>query len=316
MNKYMQTFFEIVQEENFTAVALGFFDGIHMGHRKVLSSAVAEKQNGLLPLCFTFEQSPKSVISGQATESIVSYDTKLELMENMGIEHLYMCDFKAYMDIEPEDFVEKILIGKLKAKKLFCGFNYRFGKQGRGDTAMLSQICKKHGAEVCVVSPVEYEGEVVSSTLIRALIKDGEIARANTLLCSHYGFSAEIISGRRLGRTLDTPTMNQKITDGLIVPKFGVYASVVTLSDGSKYCGVTNIGIKPTVGGEELLSETWMPDYCGGEIYGEIADVRLLEFIRPEKKFSSLEELRTAIIDNGKTAKEIYKEYLEKNNEA
>ena len=316
MNKYMQTFFEIVQEENYTAVALGFFDGIHMGHRKVLSSAVNEAKNGLLPVCFTFEQSPKSVISGQTSKAIVSYDTKLRLMENIGIEHLYMCDFKAYMDIEPEAFVEEILIGKLKAKKLFCGFNYRFGKQGRGDVNLLSQLCKKHGAELCVIAPVEYEGEVVSSTLIRSLIAEGEIARANTLLCSRYGFSAEIISGRRLGRTLDTPTMNQKITDGLIVPKFGVYASSVTLADGSEYCGVTNIGVKPTVGGEELLSETWMPDYCGGEIYGEIADVRLLEFIRPEKKFSSLDELRTAIIDNGKTAKEIYNKYLEKNNEA
>ena len=312
----MQTFFEIVQEEKFTAVALGFFDGIHTGHRKVLSSAVAETKNGLLPLCFTFEQSPRSVISGQTVAAIVPYDTKLELMENIGIEHLYMCDFKAFMDIEPENFVEKILLGKLKAKKLFCGFNYRFGKQGRGDTVMLSEICKKHGAEVCVVAPVEYEGEVVSSTLIRGLISNGEIAKANTLLCSRYGFSAKIIRGRKLGRTLDTPTINQKITDGLIVPKFGVYASVVTLADGSKYCGVTNIGIKPTVGGKELLSETWMPDYCGGEIYGEIADVRLLEFIRPEKKFSTLDELRAAIIENGKTAKEIYNNFLEINNEA
>ena len=316
MNKYMQTFFEIVQEENFTAVALGFFDGIHMGHRKVLSKAADEQKNGLLPLCFTFEQSPRSVISNQTVDAIVSYDKKLELMENIGIRHLYMCDFKAFMDIEPEDFAEQILLGKLKAKKLFCGFNYRFGKQGRGDTAMLAQICKKHGAELCVVSPVEYQGEVVSSTLIRGLISNGEIAKANTLLCSRYGFSAEIIRGRKLGRTLDTPTINQKITDGLIVPKFGVYASVVTLSDGSKYCGVTNIGIKPTVGGNELLSETWMPDYCGGEIYGEIADVRLLDFIRPEKKFETLEQLRTAIIENGKTAKEIYNKFLEINNEA
>ena len=306
MNKYMQTFSEIVQEKNNTAVALGFFDGLHLGHRQVLSKAVEESKNGLMPVCFTFLQSPKSILNNTSPDSLMSFEDKILQMQNIGIEHLYMCDFNLYMDTEAEDFIRDILIDKLRAKKIFCGFNYRFGKNGRGNTTLLTDICSKYGAEVCVISPVEYEGEVVSSTLIRNLISNGDIAKANKLLCCEFGFSAEIISGRKLGRKLDTPTINQKLTDGLIVPKFGVYASVVTLSNGSKYCGVTNIGIKPTVGGNELLSETWMPDYNGGEIYGQTADVRLLEFVREEKKFSSLEQLRSAIIDNGKTAKNIY----------
>ena len=115
--------------------------------------------------------------------------------------------------------------------------------------------------------------------------------------------------GKRLGRELGTPTINQPLFPKLAVPKFGVYASVVTLENGQKYCGVTNVGIKPTVGGTTPLWETWMPEYYGGEIYGQSADVRLLEFIRPEKKFENLDTLKNTIVDNGKTALKIFADF-------
>lgn len=139
-------------------------------------------------------------------------------------------------------------------------------------------------------------------------MSEGSIRRANKLLCSYFGFSAVITHGKRLGRELGTPTINQKLPENLAVPKYGVYASAVTLENGKVYCGVTNIGVKPTVGGTKLLSETWMPDFHGGEIYGQTADVRLLDFIRPEKKFDNITELKNAITDNAVTAKEIFDE--------
>ena len=148
----------------------------------------------------------------------------------------------------------------------------------------------------------------MSSTLIRKLIAGGNVKKANELLCSRFGFSSVIEHGKRLGRELGTPTINQPLCSELVVPKFGVYASIVTLEGGDTYCGVTNIGIKPTVGGSTPLCETWMPQYKGGEIYGQSADIRLLEFIRSERKFSGIDELKNAIIDNSKTALKIYEQ--------
>lgn len=203
-----------------------------------------------------------------------------------------MCDFKSVVDVAPRKFVEDMLIKTLKAKKLCCGFNYTFGKNGEGNTELLAEICKENGIELQVLPPVEEKEGVVSSTLIRELIKDGNVRRANELLGSYFGFGGEVVHGQHLGRELGTPTLNQSLHEELVVPKFGVYASCVTLDDGRKFCGVTNIGVKPTVGEFAPLCETWMPDYSGEELYGKTVDVRLIDFIRGEKKFSSLDELK------------------------
>lgn len=306
----MQNFLEILPEQQNTAIALGFFDGLHKGHRKVISLAVNEKQNGLIPVCFTFLQSPKSVIFGTPANAVMTVEDKLKTLETLGIEHTYRADFKQIMNMSADDFVEKILIKTLNAKKLFCGFNYRFGKNGNGDVELLKQLCLKNNIEVCVVPSEQDNGDVVSSTLIRELIENGNVKRANAILCTKFGFSSVIEHGKRLGRELGTPTINQPLNPDLVVPKFGVYASAVTLENGKVYCGVTNIGIKPTVGGTVALCETWMPEYDGDEIYGQKADIRLLDFIRPEKKFNGIVELKDAIISNGRTALKIFYDIL------
>lgn len=304
----MQNFFEILPEKSGTAIALGYFDGLHKGHRNVISLAAAEKGNGLTPVCFTFSKSPKSVLNGTRYNALMTNEDKIKTLERLGIERTYQADFKKIMNMPAQDFAQKILIDTLKAEKLFCGFNYRYGKNGEGSAETLKSFCESKGITLTVVPATESEGEVVSSTLIRKLIADGNVKRANELMCSRFGFSSVIEHGKRLGRELGTPTINQPLCSELVVPKFGVYASIVTLENGDSYCGVTNIGIKPTVGGNTPLCETWMPKYSGGEIYGQSADVRLLEFIRPERKFSGIEELKNAIIDNSKTALEIYEQ--------
>lgn len=304
----MQNFFEILPEKSGTAIALGYFDGLHKGHRNVISLAAAEKGNGLTPVCFTFSKSPKSVLNGTQSNALMTNEDKIKTLERLGIERTYQADFEKIMNMPAKDFAQKILIDTMKAEKLFCGFNYRYGKNGEGSAETLKSFCESKGIILTVVPATESRGEIVSSTLIRKLITDGNVKRANELMCSRFGFSSVIEHGKRLGRELGTPTINQPLCSELVVPKFGVYASIVTLESGETYCGVTNIGIKPTVGGNTPLCETWMPKYKGGEIYGQSADVRLLEFIRPERKFSGIDELKDAIIDNSKTALEIYEQ--------
>lgn len=304
----MQNFFEILPEKSGTAIALGYFDGLHRGHRNVISLAAAERENGLTPVCFTFSKSPKSVLYGTQSNALMTNEDKIKTLERLGIERTYQADFEKIMNMPAKDFAQKILIDTLKAGKLFCGFNYRYGKNGEGSAETLKSFCESKGITLTVVPATESEGEVVSSTLIRKLIIDGNVKRATELMCSRFGFSSVIEHGKRLGRELGTPTINQPLCSELVVPKFGVYASIVTLENGERFCGVTNIGIKPTVGGNTPLCETWMPQYKGGEIYGQSADVRLLEFIRPEMKFSGIDELKNAIIDNSKTALKIYEQ--------
>ena len=304
----MQNFFEILPEKSGTAIALGYFDGLHKGHRNVISLAAAEKENGLTPVCFTFSKSPKSVLNGTQSNALMTNEDKIKTLERIGIERTYQADFEKIMNMPAKDFAQKILIDTLKAEKLFCGFNYRYGINGEGSAETLKSFCDSRGITLTVVPATESKGEVVSSTLIRKLITDGNVRRANELMCSRFGFSSVIEHGKRLGRELGTPTINQPLCSELVVPKFGVYASIVTLESGETYCGVTNIGIKPTVGGNTPLCETWMPKYKGGEIYGQSADVRLLEFIRPERKFLGIDELKDAIIDNSQTALKIYEQ--------
>lgn len=304
----MQNFFEILPEKSGTAIALGYFDGLHKGHRNVISLAAAEKKNGLTPVCFTFSKSPKSVLNGTQSNALMTNEDKIKTLERLGVERTYQADFEKIMNMPAQVFAQKILIDTLKAEKLFCGFNYRYGRNGEGSAETLKSFCDNKGVTLTVVPATESRGEIVSSTLIRKLITDGNVKRANELMCSRFGFSSVIEHGKRLGRELGTPTINQPLCSELVVPKFGVYASIVTLENGETYCGVTNIGIKPTVGGNTPLCETWMPKYSGGEIYGQSADVRLLEFIRSERKFSGIDELKDAIIDNSKTALEIYEQ--------
>ena len=302
----MQTFQTIIREQQPAAVALGYFDGVHRGHRRVIGGAAAEQKNGLLPVCLTFAESPKSVIAGKSQPSLMTRADKLRALETIGVAHVVFADFRAIMHLSARDFFREILLGKLFAKALFCGFNYRFGRHAEGDTAMLGALCDEFGVRLTVVPPETDGGEVVCSTLIKRLIAEGDVRRANALLCGRFGVTEVIRHGRHLGHSLGAPTINQPLTEGLVVPKFGVYVSEVTLENGERYCGVTNIGVKPTVGGTTPLWETWMPRYAGGEIYGETADVRLLDFIRAEKRFDSLDALKTEILRNGETALRIF----------
>ena len=302
----MEILKELVRSSEPTSVALGYFDGVHRGHRAVIGEAVRTgRENGLLPTVFTLMQSPRTVLRGEKSNNIITLDEKLAAFEELGVEQVYLIDFTTIKDITAQSFVSEVIGGCFNARHIACGFNYHFGAGARGSGAQLEQMCSGSGISVLARPRITLGGSPVSSTRIRACIIAGEIPQANDMLGRLYGFSLPVVHGRQLGRSWGTPTMNQVFPAELVKPRFGVYASRVSI-DGKSFCGVTNIGIKPTVGSDGVLIETWMPDYCGRELYGEAADVRLLEFIRGERKFPDIGALKEEIMRNGEQAKKIY----------
>lgn len=282
------------------AAALGSFDGLHLGHRQVIGNTLSS--HGLLPAVVTFQQNPSASLKEKPVPLLTTNEQKLDLLEEIGVDTVYLLSFDQIRDMEPEDFVDA-LYQVCRVRKLCCGFNFRFGKNGRGDAELLKTLCWEKGIELCVVPPVAIGGEPVSSTRIRACLEQGDVQQAGQLLGRPFGYDFEVTHGRQLGRTWGTPTINQPFPAGYVLPRFGVYASLVEV-DSKKYYGVTNIGVKPTVGSDCALSETWIPEFSG-DLYGKKVPVELLDFIRPEKKFDSLDELKNEILENGVLARKI-----------
>ena len=301
----MRTYYDLTPSAGDTAVALGNFDGLHLGHQKVISSAVAGKKQGLTPTVFTFAANPLTDLGGSAGGEIITQEQKIKLLEKMGVEQLYILRFAQVRDFTPEEFVSEILIGVCHAKEICCGFNFTFGRGGRANSQMLSRICSEHGIRAEVADAVLFDGEPVSSTRIRGLIASGDVDEAAELLGRPYSYVSAVQHGRRIGRELGTPTLNQAIPTDFVLPRFGVDVSKVFLNDG-EYVGVTNVGVKPTVGSPCALAETWMPDYHGLDLYGEVVRVDLVKFLRPELRFDGLPELKAAILKDGEQAMEFF----------
>jgi riboflavin kinase/FMN adenylyltransferase len=290
---------EALERQAPSSLALGAFDGLHRGHMAVIHAACAPGKGGevLSPAVFTFRSSPSgnsAVLTGRDKERILAHS---------GVETLYSLEFQEVRDWEAEAFVRRVLFQRCNARRLCCGQDFRFGRGARGDVALLRQLCCQAGVELYVVPPVTDSGEKVSSTRIRKAVEEGDIPTANRLLGRPFGFSLEVIHGNHIGTGLGTPTINQAIPEGFVLPRFGVYASWCRVG-GQYFYGVTNVGLKPTVGSDRVLAETWLPEFSG-DLYGKRVRVFLLEFLRPEKKFASLEELKAAIQENARQAKAV-----------
>lgn len=288
----MQIFRELVATTEYTAVALGYFDGVHIGHKEVISSAVKCKEEGLTPAVFTFSSTPKGFAQ------LSDFQEKCKRFEDLGVEILYVIDFDLIKSKTPQEFVSGIVKQVFNAKKVFCGFNYHFGKDGAGNTETLIKLCEEQNIETTVVEPVLVGDTVVSSSEIRSLLTKGNVKRAYELLGYHFGITSVAIKGNRIGTKMGTPTINLCPSADFVVPKKGVYASLITI-DGKCYGGVTNIGIKPTVGSNHVLWESWIPNHTFEDLYGKTIDVRLKDFIREEVKFNSIDELKSQIKKDG-----------------
>lgn len=281
--------------QNKTAIALGTFDGVHLGHRAVLDLPVDYKK-----VAVTFTAPPKAVFSGKK-ELIITVNEKCARLKKIGIDEICLLEFNQVRDMTALDFL-KFLVEKYSPSFISCGFNYRFGKNGEGDTEFLSSFCKENGIEFNCQSCVSIDGVQVSSTVIREKLACGEIEEANKLLVEPFSFTAEIITGDKRGRTMGFPTINQKYPDELVKIKFGVYKTLVEFED-KQYIGITNIGIRPTYESNYVISETHILDFSG-DIYGKEVTITPLLFLREEKKFSSLSELKSQIDADLKYIKE------------
>lgn len=289
-----------------TAVALGLFDGVHKGHQLVLSHVV-DKKPQYKATVFTFNtDTVTSKRHDGELQMLITDEEKQRKFSEQGIEYLYCSDFSELKNMSDEDFVRKILIGKLNAGYVACGADFRFGKGAMGNAQRLCELGRKYGIKVEVVNQLVYNGEVISSTEIRNLISEGKISQANKLLGYNYGYTLYVEHGFHRGSTWDFPTINQSIPKGFVLPKFGVYCSMVTV-DNKKYLGVTNIGIKPTVKENVAypLAETYIIDFSG-DLYGQIIKIELYEFVRPERMFDSFDELKAEISRNTEFTKQYF----------
>ena len=305
----MEIYREIRSSTEDTAIALGCFDGIHRGHRQVLELALQKKQ--YRPAVFTFFGEDEARM--KHTTILMSDQQKIDLLQKMGFRSLFSLHFDDIREMEPEQFVNDLLIDTFRAKFIACGFNFHFGKKGRGDAEYLKKLCAARGVECAVLPAVMESGEPISSTRIRRYLSDGEVVKASCLQGHPFAIEFEVVKGNRIGRTLGTPTINQPFPENFTLPKFGVYASVVTV-DEKKYAGVTNVGRKPTVGSEIPLAETWIDGYSG-DLYGQTPKVELLQFLRPERKFASLDELKMQIHADGEQARKITARWMDSDRE-
>ncbi|MBQ8807898.1 MAG: bifunctional riboflavin kinase/FAD synthetase [Clostridia bacterium] len=276
------------------AVALGFFDGVHIAHQKIISHAVSyAKENNLLPVALSFKRSPMELLSQNKVRYITSLEDKRYLMEKLGARAEFLPVSKEFLDMPPEEFITEILVKKYNIKYAVCGYNYHFGKGGKGDTKMLIQFGKELGFCVEVVDCEVHSGESVSSSRIRELISNGKIKEANELLGRNFFVRGTVSEGKKLGRKLGFPTANVFLQDLTLIPKNGVYKTLVSV-DSKSYIAITNTGINPTVGGEKLRTETFIPGFCE-DIYNKEIKIEFIDFIREEIKFESIDDLKSQI---------------------
>ena len=275
-----------------TAVAIGKFDGLHLGHRKLLDVILRQKEDGLKAAVFTFDPSPEVFFGMNPSRELSTNKEKRELFREIGIDILVEFPFnKETAAISPEDFVIDILVNRMNAKYVAAGTDLSFGAKGKGNFAMLSSLARHLGFETCKIDKIERNGRVISSTLIRGLVEEGNMEEAAACLGAPYKITGKIVHGKALGRRIGIPTLNQMPPSDKLLPPFGVYYSEVK-TEGGIYKGITNIGIKPTVTNENRVTvETSLYDFSD-DLYGETAEVSLLTFRRPEMRFSGIGELK------------------------
>ena len=284
-----------------TAVTLGKFDGVHLGHRELLSEVERGKAAGLKSVMFTFNISPRNLLSDADLKQIDTNEERAALMSETGIDYLIDYPFTRETADQPaEEFVREVLVGKLGAKLVVVGEDFRFGRDASGDVALLESLAEPM-FRVVAMPKKSVGGVEVSSSLIRGFIENGEMERATEFLGRPYFILGEIVHGKHLGNTVGMPTINQRFPKEKLVPPYGVYVSDVEI-DGEVYRGITNVGVKPTVGDDLPGAETWIFDFSR-DVYGHSAKVSLLSFVRPERKFESLEEVKAQVNQDAEKAR-------------
>lgn len=289
-------------------IALGFFDGVHRGHGALLSRVKElSEQLGAVPSAFTFDRHPASQITGHITPLINSQQDRAQLMEACyGIETVIIGSFDQLKTMAWDAFVTDYLVKEHGAVHLVAGHDFHFGHKGQGNPQRLQDLCRDLGIGCDIISKFEEEGITVSSTYIRSLLEDGQVERAQQFLGHPHVLTETVIHGKKLGTQLGFPTANLLPAEGILVPAFGVYATKVTLEDGSVHLAVTNVGLRPTVeDGSAVTVEPYILDYSG-DLYGQQVQVSFYHKLRGEKKFDSLEELTAVVLKNAQETRDYF----------
>lgn len=289
-------------------IALGFFDGVHAGHASLINMAKDRaREKHMQAAVMSFDLHPDTLVAGKPVTLINSIADRKEILRRIyGVDDVILCHFDEKMMRMPWDvFVEQYLVQEHGARHLVCGYDFHFGDKGMGNPERLQEKCRELNIGCDIMPKVSMDGVTVSSTYIRSLLEQGEMAEAMRYLGHPHCISGEVVHGKKLGRTMGIPTANLLIPEGILVPAFGVYATRVILPDGQEKLAVTNVGVRPTVGQSELVTvEPWILDF-EGDLYGQNIRVDFYHRLRGEKKFSGLAELQQEIFRNAEETKKL-----------
>ena len=284
--------------------ALGFFDGVHLGHQALLAEccrlAVAHNCE---TAAITFEAHPQSLFVKVPPKLINTLQDRNALLLQYGTDHVYAFPVtENIMSTDWRDFLEILL--DCGGAGFVCGEDFHFGHRGEGNAENLKAFCAQRELPCAIVPEQTLDGVRISSTHVRALLEAGKVEEANRFLGHPHVLRGEVVSGRKLGRTLGVPTANLLIPEGIVCPKHGVYACKA-LVDGAEYLAVTNVGSRPTVGGHRVTVEPWLLDF-EGDLYGKLITLLFYAFLREEKKIDSLDELKAEIQENARQTRKIF----------
>lgn len=274
-----------------TAIALGNFDGIHIGHQQLIKKMVSRsKELGIKSSLLLFKSHTKTIVDNNRPSMITNNQQKFRIAEELGVDIIYLLDFNDnIMKLSGEEFVKDIIMNKMNGKLLVVGFDYRFGYKASGDSSYLKELGEKNNIEVVILDPVYQEDKVISSSIIRELISAGNMSEVSKMLGRSYSIIGKVIPGKNRGNKLGFPTANIELTDNYVIPKNGVYMTN-TIVDNKRYVSATNIGYNPTFGENTLKIETYILEF-EGNIYGKTLEVEFLDFLRDDIKFESKEAL-------------------------
>jgi riboflavin kinase/FMN adenylyltransferase len=296
-------------KEKRKVIALGFFDGVHRGHGALLSRVLHRAEElDAIPAAVTFDAHPSALLEGHSVPLINTLEDRAGLMRRYyGIQDVEVAHFDQNMMHQPwRDFITEYLVKEQNACHVVCGHDFHFGYRGEGNPQRMEETCKELGLGCDIIGRVELEGITVSSTYIRTLIAQGEMERAVEYLGHPQVLTGTVVHGKQLGRTIGIPTANLDLPDGLVKPAFGVYASKVVLENGEEHLAVTNVGIRPTIhDGDRVTVEPWILDYSG-DLYGQQLRLELYHFLRSERRFNGLEELKAEICRNAEETRQYF----------
>jgi len=284
--------------------ALGFFDGVHLGHQALLAECVRlARAMDVETAAITFERHPQSLFHTDIPPLLTTIRDRFRLLLRYGIDHVYPLPVTAEVMGKPwRDFLLELM--EYGAAGFVCGDDFRFGSRGEGNAELLRQFCRERKIPCVIVPEQSLEGVRISSSYIRRQIGEGDMATAVRFLGHGHTLTGTVVTGRKLGHKLGFPTANIELPEGVIVPRHGVYACRAFVGE-TGYMAVCNVGSRPTVRGHQVRTETWLLDF-DGDLYGQAVTLEFLRFLRPEERFGSVEELKAAVLRDAEMTRKFF----------